>query len=242
MYRNLSSGSSPSEITKSKNKKRRVAKKTFSEALSKSLFEVVIINDSSSSSKVTDDEMHQFIHVLWQFIDSDFVESGLPQPMFDKFGFYLGHLAITCADSIAKDWLFHTVPKLRIWNDAAIRVIDKTDLPKLIKVSVWIPGIPEVPDKVAKRLACYNPDLRVSNWRLFKHIEKSSPSGLVLIFGILEDIIDIIKTRDMTLRYGLDRIPVSISKTSELVQESDPKTDSCNDIEMDSEQASSLKN
>lgn len=55
-----------------------------------------------------------------------------------------------------KNWLISTVSKLKVWNDAKLRVIDKIDLLKLIKVAVWIPGNQEDVGKVCKRLNSYN--------------------------------------------------------------------------------------
>lgn len=143
---------------------------------------MIIVNDSSNYNcyKVTDHEMHQFRQALWQFVDNDFVDVDLPSTRFDKFGFHLGYLAITYSNIDSKLWLSLTaVPNLKVWNEDKLRAIEKSTLPKFVKLSVY--GFLAfsrilIRSKVVKRVACYNNyDLYILNWQLFKHFKKKKP-------------------------------------------------------------------
>lgn len=45
--------------------------------------------------------------------------------------------------------------------------------------------------------------------------KKKTNTGLVLIFGVFEDIVQKIKFRDITLRYGLHKVLLSLNKPNQ---------------------------
>ena len=72
------------------------------------------------------------------------------------------------SNSEAKAWLTKTVAELRPWEGANLKVGGVEILPRILKATAWIPGKPEDPAVVLRRLDGFNPWLKTSSWRIVR--------------------------------------------------------------------------
>ena len=69
----------------------------------------------------------------------------------------------------AKAWLTKTVAKLTPWEGANLKVFGVEILQKMLKATAWIPGKPDDPDVVQRRLEGFNPSPETSSWSIVRH-------------------------------------------------------------------------
>ena len=69
----------------------------------------------------------------------------------------------------AKAWLTKTVAELWPWEGANPKVGGVEILQRMLKPTAWIPGKPEDPTVVLRRLEGFNPSLKTSSWRIVRH-------------------------------------------------------------------------
>ena len=69
----------------------------------------------------------------------------------------------------AKAWLTRTVAELRPWECANLKVSGVKILQRMLKATAWVPGKPENPAVVPRRLEGFNPSLKTASWRIVRH-------------------------------------------------------------------------
>ena len=74
-----------------------------------------------------------------------------------------------------------TVAELRPWVGTNLKVSRVEILQMLLKATSWIPGKPEDPTVIQRRLEGFNPSLKTTSWRIVRHErpqEASATGGL----------------------------------------------------------------
>ena len=69
----------------------------------------------------------------------------------------------------AKVWLTKTVAELRPCEGTNLKVSGVEILQNMLKAMAWIPGKPEDPAVVLRRLEGFNPSLKTASWRIVRH-------------------------------------------------------------------------
>ena len=127
----------------------------------------VIVADSGYPESVLSPEQFEFfreatLHGLdkeqassWQRFETSFCRGGV-------FIFVALNLE-------AKAWLTKTVADFRPWEGANLKVSGVEIIKKMLKATAWIPGKPEDPAVVLRRLEGFNPSLKRASWRIVRH-------------------------------------------------------------------------
>ena len=134
---------------------------------------------------------------------------GLPaevaMPSFQDSRLVKGAFWISCANESSKEWLKAATPDLKPWEGAKLHLVEQSDLPKLKRMMVWIPGETRELTEVYTLLERQNPGLRTEDWRLFSKTV-DPPKGCRLILGVDEASLDFLKTKDFRPFLGTKRV------------------------------------
>lgn len=151
---------------------------------------------------------------LDKFIFSTPGSSTSRPPVFRSWTYSGEIVRIVCEDENTLEWLTKSVASLRPWESAALAVVRLDQLPRLTKAALWIPVEPESDreekEVVVSRLAGQNPTVNVRRWCLFHHEAKEDPRGLLLVFGIGDEDIQILRARSMRLHYLFQSLVLKI--------------------------------
>lgn len=114
----------------------------------------------------------------------DAIPEGEMSPQFHHTKFEGGILWMTCANLETKNWLLQVMQKQdKLWEGAALTIVEAADLPKRSKVLVWIPETGEEPI-VRTRIRKQNPDLATGDWVLLSR--KTHEKGQTLAYSVDE--------------------------------------------------------
>ena len=95
--------------------------------------------------------------------------------------------------------------RTRLWEGALLNVVPLSELPRLVRAILWIPGTPLYAEVVLRRLEGQNQWARVKKWFLFHHeakFEAASPGNLFVV-GLGIDEAETIKEREGRINYVL---------------------------------------
>lgn len=193
----------------------RVGNVTYKEAAGKHL-RVAVIDRSNPLGKLDESQAKGVENSLTAALDAFIAAVGneaKPAPTFDGL-YHSGQiLRITCSDQSSLDWLRSTVANLPpLWQGAILDVVQVDDLPRLTKVTLWIPGEPEPTEMVTRRLAAQNTWAKLKEWCVFHDADREEPKGKLLVFGVGQADSAAIKTRGERLNYKFTSLKVKMRK------------------------------
>ncbi|XP_023312080.1 uncharacterized protein LOC111692351 [Anoplophora glabripennis] len=154
--------------------------KTYGEALSG--IQAVVVPHGYPEVRMDEDQMGLVQSALLGAIDGIAGEG--TRPRFLECRRRGGTLAITAFNEESLQWLKTTTASLVPWEGARLSAVEPRDLPKFTKFIVWIPGHPDEPETIMRRLENQNGELRTGAWRLINR--KVEEKGQTLVLSVDE--------------------------------------------------------
>lgn len=177
---------------------------------------VAIINRSVPMGKVTPEQTELIKGMLHRRLDETLFTPGGSDKQIPTFGGLrvAGEiLRITCDNEHTLNWLSQTVHTAQpLWDGAQLKVIQEDQIPKMWKVSIWIPGESEEPELVLARLGAQNPNLEVGTWCTFHTAATGVPPGRLLVMGVGEKAARVLNQSDGGVKYRLTTLKARITK------------------------------
>ena len=176
---------------------------------------VAIIDQSNHLGQLTAEQVELVQNSLSRKLDEVILapsSSGQhPAPTFRSWNHSGGILRITCEDESSRTWLGKAVRQLEpLWEGCLLNMVQVDQLPRLAKVSFWIPGVPDDRELVLARLTAQNPWANVKNWRVFHDASKEEPLGRLLVVGVEEAVSKIIVSKGSRLHYRFSTLKVKV--------------------------------
>jgi len=99
--------------------------------------------------------------------------TGPVKPHFAGNRFMPGWLIINCLDIETVEWLKNTVPSLKPWEGAVLKVMDEADVPKARIFVGYFPGSASWQNpRILGQIEAQNTGLRVGEWRVLHRLQK----------------------------------------------------------------------
>lgn len=114
-------------------------------------------------------------------------------PRFLSCTFKPSWLVINCANQHTHDWLAATIPGLKPWPEAKLKLVEGENIPKPKVGVVWIPGI-QTTEKILGRLSTQNTGLNTDKWRVLQR--KDDTKGQTLTVSIDEESYNSLKKQN----------------------------------------------
>lgn len=167
--------------------------------------------DNNSLGQLTATQVETLKKCLSQKLDNTLIEGGPTPPTFRTWTYTQETLKITCENEASLDWLRQAVKSLPpLWEGAKLEIVPVDQLPKLTKVTLWVPGPPDETDVVMRRLAAQNPWAKVREWITFHTSTKDEPEGRILVFGLREMTCSTLKQHQGRLSYMFNSLRAKI--------------------------------
>lgn len=111
------------------------------------------------------------------------IQSGTESPQFEGYYLDLGVMKVKCLDVQSKNWLEQKIKSCKLWNKAALRVMDSKKLGNRVRISILVPRPIDDPLKTVKRIKWQNTDVDTSDWCLLEHRYVSDGCLLFIIMS-----------------------------------------------------------
>lgn len=158
-----------------------VGGKSFAEAASQAL--VVVIEADNPQREMSQRHVTFVEDHIWKLL-GETKES----PRFEGMVFRDGTLKVQCTNEHSLKWLLTNVAKFPAFDGIKFSATKGSDMPKLVRAVVWIPGPRKAPGEILARLRNQNPGLDTKYWRIraFSSRRKNpgDPEGSTLALGI----------------------------------------------------------
>lgn len=187
---------------------------------------VAIINKLAEFGRLTPEQASEIERKLLEELDKILfnpTSSTSKIPTFGGIRLAGDTLRVACDDSDSLKWLQAAVGAIAV-EGTSLGVIQVADLPRLSKLSIWIPGKPEDKGVVLARLAAQNPQLKVASWCCFHTARKEEESpGHLLVMGIGEGDATKLAECQGKLKYRFSTLTAKVTKsvTKEVPMETD---------------------
>lgn len=133
----------------------------------------------------------------------DSIPQGKEVPRFEGTRCDQGALWVTCSDEMAKKWLRETVPLIKPWEGASLRVFERECLPRLVRMTAVFPGSNEDMRAALTRLQRQNPGLQTPLWRVWDRRQVKGATHVVL--GVDAISLERLKASGLAPHFGLGR-------------------------------------
>jgi hypothetical protein len=200
-------GDSPLQIARPQ-KRPKTTTKSYRDVVQDSL-NVFIINEDAQNGELTPTQASLVENSLMAALDKELPSSENTKPCFYDSGLARGLFKITCVDAVSLAWLTSAIREISSTGDLKLCVKTKADLPSLTKATIWIPGPPSEDKVVFTRLAAQNPGLLTENWKVY-HSGKASEKGKLLVVGLDDSSIEVLRLKDFRPFYGLRRTLIKL--------------------------------
>lgn len=213
--RSATSTPSPSNTGKRPCMQTAAPKTSYAQAANSHL-RIAIINKRAEFGLLTAEQASEVERQLMAALDKTLFAPGSSSsnpPSFSGLRYAGKTLRITCDDEESLKWLNTATSDVSI-ADAELAAIQVADLPRLTKLSLWIPGQPEDKEKVLARLGAQNRNLKVASWCCFHTAPKDEPLGQLLVMGIGEADAAKLATMGGKLKYFFSTLSAKVAKSA----------------------------
>jgi hypothetical protein len=137
-----------------------------------------------------------------------------PIPRFQESGVIKGRFHLACDDDNSFVWLQQSVAELTIRigdsEPCALKLVKPSELPKLRRAEVFIPGPITKVDEVKTWLQAQNPGLSTECW----HLRFRTPldKGQLLVWSIDPKSVEVLEGLNCQAFYGLGRVTFRVSR------------------------------
>lgn len=165
---------------------------------------VVITDSSCPEGKYSTDQAD----VIFEAIDDE-LDQAMSRPeytpiLFGNRRFFEGLIRVHCSDLRAVEWLRDKVSTFKNKEgNAVLKVIRESNLPKLLRMTIWIKGKVLTKETILLRLRAQNPHLKVDRWCFYHHLPKPESNGQLAVFGIPEDTVAILEQQEFFAYFGM---------------------------------------
>lgn len=129
-------------------------------------------------------------------------------PTFENTSSRGGYLLVTATNIFSKNWLMERVSSLQVWEGACLKAVPATQVPKLKKVLLWLPGKRKLQSQeLLRRIEKLNPSLNTQEWRIYSRHEETH--GIRLLIGIDELSLSAIKNMNFKPHWASTRAHVT---------------------------------
>ena len=206
LKRGRSAGSTPSPHQTMRKKARPAGDpaRSYVQAAQGHLY-VAVINRREQLSRLTADQaalVQSKLHEALVKTLTSLKKTNQPPPTFAGMRHAGEILRITCNDVSSREWLEETVDSIKI-DGLELTVVRVDELPRMTKVSLWIPGPPEDKKAVLGYLEAQNPELNIRGWCCFHAALKEESNGQLLIMGVSDKDATLLRNRAGKLNYCL---------------------------------------
>lgn len=212
--RGRSETSTPSSSNaEAKRKKHQLKPSTFSQAVSSTL-RVAIAGNDFPETRLDEAQLNRIQSSLERAIDS--LPIGGPIPRFEEFKLTeQGLIIVHCSDESSKEWLKVTIGTITPWEGSELQLLENELIPRLKKITAWIPGAPQDQEVVFKRLERQNPGLKPGLWKVHERKVVPKPSGVRLILGIDSGSYGALRSTNFRAYAGMVKVTFTEAKPSQ---------------------------
>lgn len=140
----------------------------------------------------TGDDRLDFIDAMGEKICSQPENSFVPN--YENTFCRGNYLIVTARDKFSFDWLLSNITSFEVWQGHTFTVIPVTEIPKLKKALLWLPGKKPIADEEClSRLNKMNPGSKCLTWKIFSR--KDELHGSRFLIGIEEGILQSINLK-----------------------------------------------
>lgn len=201
--RELSGNLSPDKKDPKRQKAGTPKQASYREA-AESALQVHVVNSEDTDAPLSEELAVHVRQSIVDLLDEEPSSSATPIPRFNRSGLAQGSFQVACADQASLEWLCRTASKIPPKDGISFKAVKHSELPKLHKVSVWIPGPASHADKVLGRLQKQNPTLRTGLWKVqYRDIK---PNGQLLVLGVDNSSLKVLKESEGRAYFELSRV------------------------------------
>lgn len=144
-------------------------------------------------------------------------------PRFLGCYFKAGWLDIKCAEKRSLDWLSKTIHNLKLWEGAALELVDEKELPKPVTAIAWIPDENMDSGSITGGLEIQNPGMGIKYWKVLNRKVPTNKKGQIVTFYFDESSLKALESRSFILFLNTSVIYVSIESDKPLDHIEDDK-------------------
>jgi hypothetical protein len=137
-----------------------------------------------------------------------------PIPRFTESGIVKGRFHLASNDLTSHTWLQETVASIAIQgvNDESLhlKLVSPSEVPKLRRAEVFIPGPPASVPEVVTWLQAQNPGMSTERWHL--RFRNTTANGQLMVWGIDPDSVTALAAINNQPFYGLGRVTFRVSR------------------------------
>lgn len=148
--------------------------------------EMVVYNKNNEDGKIPEELQERFQKALNAALDQTLCENPTTSLNFLRAGFKGSRYHICCQDNASTESLVKITAKLEGWEGTNLGVLPAGKIPRLTRVTVWIPGVVEEPATLFARIKLQNKDLKTEKWKLY-HVKEQAGKGQLITVGIDEE-------------------------------------------------------
>ena len=211
--RTAGKGLTPPESKKKAKKQKKAFGESFKQATKNELLGVVVAAEDPVRI-LTANQIAIIRSELMKRLGEVITSRSAPVPRFQESGVIKGRFQLACNDPESFAWLKQTVADITLQigdsEPCALKLVLPSELPKLRRAEVFIPGTPaSVPD-VLIWLKAQNPGLKTDNWQL--RFRTPMPKGQLLVWGIDPASVALLEGMGNQVFYGLGRVSFRVSQ------------------------------
>jgi len=216
--RKAEAGPTPPTAGGKKKKKSKQGSKlgaSFKEAAKDNLLGVVLVDDNPYQV-LTRAQIASLREKLGKRVDAAIDSDDEFIPRFTESGMRNSRFCLSCNDRLSFCWLQTQLETLNITEESdtpiQLRLASPSEVPKLSRAEVFIPGPPPGVPRFLKNIQAQNPAFHTERWVL-KHQQSSSKHQL-LVFGIDPDSIAALASNNYQAFFRLSRVTFRVAGTS----------------------------
>lgn len=174
---------------------------------------VAITRENEPEADFSEVQLSEFSDAVAEAVLQTPSGSSTALPQFISTRSWRQHLLITAANEYSRDWLLRELVNIQPWEGVRLIATDPTAL-RLNRATIWVPGRRHRPDQeVLRILELQNPGLVCTNWRI--RMRREEERGLLLVVGIDNASVNLIRRSGLCLFYGTTRASVQIKGKTE---------------------------
>lgn len=130
-------------------------------------------------------------------------------PTFESTSIRGNFLIVNAVNEFSFQWLLSNSSKLFVWPDSSLVALPASEIPRLKKALLWLPGRRRIPTpEILLRLEKFNPLLDCRKWRVFSRKEEAH--GCRVLVGFEDSLLEALKEIKMKPFWSTVRAQVTL--------------------------------
>lgn len=203
-----------------KRQRRPLKPTTYSQAVSSAL-RVAIAGKNFPESRLDRAQCGLIQDSLERAIDC--LPTETPIPRFEEFKLTeQGLVIVHCSNESSKEWLKTAVGTITPWESSELLFLENEQIPRLKKMTAWVPGIPQDQAIIFKRLERQHPRLKPGLWKVYERKVISNPQGVRMILGVDSGSYEVLKSTNFQAYAGMVKVSFTDTKPAQAKGTSKP--------------------